>query len=102
MTERFDDQFSPMLVTQDISSSSSNSTVIRMPLSSKCMTDLETGCKKVNQIFDRFMQNASSTLLFLRSILQVHTQYMPDDLIIFTVAVELTKICALCTTPILR
>ncbi|XP_008803352.1 sacsin [Phoenix dactylifera] len=71
LTERFRDQFSPMLVTQDISSSSSNSTVIRMPLSSKCTAELETACKRVNQIFDRFMQNASSTLLFLRSILQV-------------------------------
>ncbi|XP_029123505.1 uncharacterized protein [Elaeis guineensis] len=71
LTERFRDQFSPMFVTQDISSSLSNSTVIRMPLSSKCMTDLESGCKRVNRIFDRFMQNASSTLLFLRSILQV-------------------------------
>ncbi|XP_072965979.1 uncharacterized protein [Typha angustifolia] len=71
LIERFRDQFQPMLVSHDTSLFSSNSTVIRMPLSSKCMKDLETDCKKVKQIFDRFMQHTSSTLLFLRSILQV-------------------------------
>lgn len=70
LTERFHDQFYPML-SQHISASSPNSTIIRMPLSSKCMTELETGCKRINQIFNRFMQNRSSTLLFLKSILQV-------------------------------
>nr|CAD1821120.1 unnamed protein product [Ananas comosus var. bracteatus] len=71
LVERFRDQFYPMLVTKEISLSSSNSTVIRMPLSSKCLKELETVSKRVKQIFDRFMQHSSSTLLFLKSILQV-------------------------------
>ncbi|XP_062184286.1 uncharacterized protein LOC133888156 isoform X2 [Phragmites australis] len=71
LVERFHDQFLPMRVTQDASLSTANSTVIRMPLSSKCLKELEAGCNSVKQIFDRFTQNPSSTLLFLRSIVQV-------------------------------
>ncbi|KAL6651611.1 hypothetical protein ACP70R_010536 [Stipagrostis hirtigluma subsp. patula] len=71
LVERFHDQFLPMRVTQDASLSTANSTVIRMPLSSKCLKELEVGCNRVNQIFERFTQNPSSTLLFLRSVIQV-------------------------------
>lgn len=71
LVERFHDQFTPMRVTQEASLSSANSTVIRMPLSSKCLKELEAGCNRVKHIFDRFTQNPSSTLLFLRSIIQV-------------------------------
>jgi len=71
LVERFHDQFLPMRVTQDASLSTANSTIIRMPLSSKCLKELEAGSNRVKQIFDRFTQNPSSTLLFLRSIIQV-------------------------------
>ncbi|XP_052152045.1 uncharacterized protein LOC127770389 isoform X1 [Oryza glaberrima] len=71
LVERFHDQFTPMRVTQEASLSSAISTVIRMPLSSKCLKELEAGCNRVKHIFDRFTQNPSSTLLFLRSIIQV-------------------------------
>ncbi|TVU16554.1 hypothetical protein EJB05_40125 [Eragrostis curvula] len=60
-----------MRVTQDASLSTANSTVITMPLSSKCLKELEARCNRVKQIFDRCTQNPSSTLLFLRSIIQV-------------------------------
>ena len=71
LVERFRDQFLPMRVTQEASLPSANSTVIRMPLSSKCLKELEAGCNRVQQIFDRFIQNPSSTLLSLRSVIQV-------------------------------
>lgn len=71
LVERFRDQFLPMRVTQEPSLSSANSTVIRMPLSSKCLKELEAGCNRVKQIFDRFIQNPSSALLCLRSVIQV-------------------------------
>ncbi|KAG0477770.1 hypothetical protein HPP92_012489 [Vanilla planifolia] len=71
LTERFHDQFYPLLLNQGFSSSTSDSTFIRMPLSSKCMDEHRIGCKRVLQIFDRFMCNASSTLLSLKSIFQV-------------------------------
>ncbi|CAM0901691.1 unnamed protein product [Alopecurus aequalis] len=78
LVERFRDQFLPMRVTQEASLSSANSTVIRMPLSSKCLKELETGCNRVNQIFDRFIQNPSSTLLSLRSVIQVSLSTWED------------------------
>ncbi|KAL6844366.1 hypothetical protein ACP4OV_026039 [Aristida adscensionis] len=71
LVERFHDQFLPMRVTQDASLSTANSTIIRMPLSSKCLKELEAGCNRVKQIFERFTRNPSSTLLFLKSIIQV-------------------------------
>jgi len=83
LTERFHDQFSPMLVRQGISLSTSDSTVIRMPLSSKCLKEVENGSKRVKLIFDRFMDHASSSLLFLKSILQVlFVCYWPCDLLL--------------------
>ena len=45
-----------------------------MPLSPECMKDgLESGLKRIKQITDRFLEHASRTLLFLKSILQVLT-----------------------------
>uniref|UniRef100_A0A453DFD3 Uncharacterized protein n=1 Tax=Aegilops tauschii subsp. strangulata TaxID=200361 RepID=A0A453DFD3_AEGTS len=78
LVERFRDQFLPMRVTQEASLSSANSTVIRMPLSSKCLKELEAGCDRVKQIFDRFMQNPSSTLLSLKSVIQVSLSTWED------------------------
>lgn len=69
--ERFVDQFRPMLTSQNISLAPSDSTVIRMPLASDSITGLESGYKKVKQIFERFMGHASPALLVLKSILQV-------------------------------
>ncbi|XP_026408158.1 sacsin-like isoform X2 [Papaver somniferum] len=72
LTERFRDQFNPMLIDQNMPWSSSDSTIIRMPLSSDCMKDgLEDGSKRVKQIFDRFVAQASTSLLFLKSVFQV-------------------------------
>ncbi|GJN01337.1 hypothetical protein PR202_ga18596 [Eleusine coracana subsp. coracana] len=52
LVERFHDQFIPMRVTQDASLSTANSTVIRMPLSSKCLKELEAGQTR-NMALDR-------------------------------------------------
>ncbi|XP_074588626.1 LOW QUALITY PROTEIN: uncharacterized protein LOC141844465 [Curcuma longa] len=71
LTERFRDQFSPMLISKETSVSSSNSVVIRMPLSSKCKSAEESDCLKVKHIFDQFMKHASSALLYLKSVVQV-------------------------------
>ncbi|XP_050232119.1 uncharacterized protein LOC126680894 [Mercurialis annua] len=72
LTERFCDQFNPMLIGENTSWSSQDSTIIRMPLSSECLKNgLELGLKRVNQIFDRFMKHASRTIIFLKSVLQV-------------------------------
>ncbi|XVE66342.1 hypothetical protein DITRI_Ditri08aG0072500 [Diplodiscus trichospermus] len=72
LTERFRDQFIPMLIDQKMPWSSSDSTIIRMPLSAECLKDgLELGLKRVNQIMDRFLEHASRMLIFLKSVLQV-------------------------------
>ncbi|KAK9115561.1 hypothetical protein Sjap_014508 [Stephania japonica] len=72
LTERFYDQFSPMLIGQNMPWAISDSTVIRMPLTSHCTKDgLENGTKKIKVVFDRFMEHASRVLLFLKSVLQV-------------------------------
>ncbi|KAA8533361.1 hypothetical protein F0562_033106 [Nyssa sinensis] len=72
LTDQFRDQFSPMLINQNMPWSSSDSTVIRMPLSHECMKDgIESGLKRIKQIFDKFMEHSSRTLLFLKSVLQV-------------------------------
>lgn len=72
LTQRFHDQFRPMLIGQNMPWSSSDSTIIRMPLSSECLKDgLELGLKRVKKIFERFMKDASRTLIFLKSVLQV-------------------------------
>ncbi|KAJ0963933.1 hypothetical protein J5N97_029055 [Dioscorea zingiberensis] len=70
LTQRFRDQFIPMLIDKETQLASSDSTIIRMPLSSKLMNELETGCDRVRKIFDRFIHQASATLLFLKSVLQ--------------------------------
>lgn len=70
--ERFRDQFMPMLIGEDMQWSSSNSTVIRMPLSSKFKedgTDLDSS--RMRLIFNKFMEHSSKIMLFLKSILQV-------------------------------
>lgn len=72
LIDRFRDQFSPMLLGQDRSWSSSNSTIIRIPLSSDCLKDgMQLGLSRIQQINDRFLEQGSRTLLFLKSVLQV-------------------------------
>ncbi|CBI27138.3 unnamed protein product, partial [Vitis vinifera] len=72
LTERFCDQFNPMLIGQNMPWSSSDCTVMRMPLSTECMKGgLEFGLQRVKQIFDRFLEHASRVLLSLKSVLQV-------------------------------
>lgn len=69
MTERFHDQFSPMMIYENMPWSVAESTVIRLPLSSKCIED---GVEpRLTWIFDKFMEHASKPILFLMSILQV-------------------------------
>lgn len=70
LTERFRDQFSPMLVGQNMMSSS-DITAIRMPLSSKFMEGPEAGLQKIKQIYDKFVEHGSRVLLSLKSVLQV-------------------------------
>lgn len=77
LRERFKDQFSPMTFNQGISISTSGSTVMRMPLSSKFLND-DKGSKSVRLIFDRYKQHASSSLLFLKSVLQVSLSTWED------------------------
>lgn len=70
MTERFQDQFSPMLVGQDMFSS--EMTVIRMPLSSDFMKEEpDAGFQKIKRIYDKFVEHGSRVLLSLKSVLQV-------------------------------
>ncbi|KAK8486465.1 hypothetical protein V6N11_045126 [Hibiscus sabdariffa] len=72
LTERFRDQFTPMLIDQKMPWSSSDSTIIRMPLSPECLKDgFELGLNRVNKIIDRFLEQASRILIFLKSVLQV-------------------------------
>ncbi|XP_042978918.1 sacsin isoform X3 [Carya illinoinensis] len=72
LTQRFCDQFIPMMIGQNMSWSSSDATIIRMPLSSECSKDgLEIGLKRIKQITDRFLEHASRTLLFLKSVVQI-------------------------------
>ncbi|XP_059656455.1 uncharacterized protein LOC132303270 isoform X2 [Cornus florida] len=72
LTEQFRDQFNPMLIGQNMPWSSSNTTAIRMPLSSECMKDgIEGGLEIIKQIFNKFTEHGSRTLLFLKSVLQV-------------------------------
>ncbi|OIT25617.1 hypothetical protein A4A49_32452 [Nicotiana attenuata] len=72
LTERFRDQFSPLLIDQNVPWSLSNSTVIRMPFSPECMKDgVEFGLKKISMMLDKFLNNASATILFLKSVLQI-------------------------------
>ncbi|KAM0945268.1 putative transcription factor C2H2 family [Dioscorea sansibarensis] len=71
LTRRFHDQFIPMIIDKETQLASSDSTVIRMPLSAKFMNELETGGNRLTKIFDSLIHQASSTLLFLKSILQV-------------------------------
>lgn len=71
LTDRFRDQFSPMLLGQN-TLWPSDSTIIRMPLSSDCLKDeLELGLRRIKQINDRFLEQGSRTLLFLKSVMQV-------------------------------
>ena len=71
LTRRFHDQFIPMIIDKETQLASSDSTVIRMPLSAKFMNELETGGNRLTKIFDSLIHQASSTLLFLKSVLQV-------------------------------
>ncbi|XP_073158695.1 uncharacterized protein [Henckelia pumila] len=72
LTERFRDQFIPMLIGEDMPWYSSNSTVIRMPLSSNFKEDgADLGSSRMTLIFNKFMEHSSKIMLFLKSILQV-------------------------------
>uniref|UniRef100_A0A7N0RD15 RING-type domain-containing protein n=1 Tax=Kalanchoe fedtschenkoi TaxID=63787 RepID=A0A7N0RD15_KALFE len=72
LVDRFRDQFSPMMIAQDVPWYSRNSTFIRMPLSSECMeSNCEVGLKRIRMINETFMEHASRMLLFLKSVVQV-------------------------------
>ncbi|CAM8938869.1 unnamed protein product [Rhodiola kirilowii] len=72
LVDRFRDQFSPMMFAQGMPWSSKNSTFIRMPLSSECMEhNFELGLKRIRLVNETFMEHASRTLLFLKSVVQV-------------------------------
>ncbi|KAF3777352.1 Sacsin [Nymphaea thermarum] len=72
LMERFRDQFQPMFINEKLSCSAADSTIIRMPLSLQCMSEgLESGSKRIMGIFENFIAHASSSLLFLKSVLEV-------------------------------
>ncbi|KAL3502258.1 hypothetical protein ACH5RR_036707 [Cinchona calisaya] len=72
LTERFRDQFSALLIGQNMPWSVSDSTIIRLPLSSEYMEEgIESASKKILLLFNKFMEHASRTILFLNSIMQV-------------------------------
>lgn len=72
MTDRFRDQFNPMLIGPSMPWPSLDSTIIRMPLSSECLNnELEFGLRKIKQINERFLEHSSRSLLFLKSVMQV-------------------------------
>lgn len=72
MTQRFHDQLSPMMIYENMPWSSADSTIIRLPLSSKFVKDeAEFGLTRMTSIFNNFMEHASEMILFLKSILKV-------------------------------
>ncbi|XP_031371785.1 sacsin isoform X1 [Punica granatum] len=72
LTTRFRDQFSPLLIGQDMLWSSAASTLIRMPLSLECGKEgLESGMTRIKTFTDVLSEHASRALLFLKSVLQV-------------------------------
>ncbi|XP_051132159.1 uncharacterized protein LOC127252147 isoform X2 [Andrographis paniculata] len=79
LTERFRDQFSPMLINEDMPWSSINSTIIRMPFSSKFLEEGgECGSAGMKTLFNKFMEHAPRMILFLKSILQVSLSTWDD------------------------
>ncbi|KAK9663814.1 hypothetical protein RND81_14G000300 [Saponaria officinalis] len=71
LMERFRDQFSPMHVGQ-LNLSSSDVTIIRIPLSSEFIEkEPGDGVQKIKQVYNKFMDQGSRALLFLKSVLQV-------------------------------
>jgi len=73
LTQRFCDQFSPMLIEQTDLWSLADSTIIRMPLSSDCLKHgPDLGSNRIRNIIDIFMKHGSRALLFLKSVLQVN------------------------------
>lgn len=78
LVERFSDQFNPMLIGQDKAWSLTDSTIIRMPLSSEILKDgLEEGLNRVKQISDQFLEHVSRILIFLKSVSQVLYPHHP-------------------------
>ncbi|RZB94315.1 sacsin-like [Glycine soja] len=72
LTQRFCDQFSPMLIDRNDLWSLTDSTIIRMPLSSDCLkVEPGLGSNRIKHITDIFMEHGSRALLFLKSVLQV-------------------------------
>lgn len=72
LKQRFHDQFSPMLIDQNDLWSLSDSTIIRMPLSSDCLkVGSDLGTNRIKNITDIFMEHGSRALLFLKSVLEV-------------------------------
>ncbi|RDX78476.1 Sacsin, partial [Mucuna pruriens] len=72
LTQRFCDQFSPMLIDRTDLWSLADSTIIRMPLSSDCLkVGSDLGSNRIKHITDIFIEHGSRALLFLKSVLQV-------------------------------
>ncbi|KAL3643316.1 hypothetical protein CASFOL_014131 [Castilleja foliolosa] len=79
LTERFSDQFSPMLIYENMPWSSADSTVIRMPLSSKSVEGgAAFGLTRMSSLLDKFKEHASKTILYLKSILKVSLSTWED------------------------
>ncbi|KAL8483693.1 hypothetical protein ACS0TY_026393 [Phlomoides rotata] len=81
LTERFHDQFSPMMINENLPWSSADSTVIRLPLSCKSMGDgAQIGSSRMTLIFNKFMEHASKSILYLKSISQVSLSTWEDGI----------------------
>uniref|UniRef100_A0A9I9DSX1 RING-type domain-containing protein n=1 Tax=Cucumis melo TaxID=3656 RepID=A0A9I9DSX1_CUCME len=79
LIERFNDQFYPLLGGQNMSWPS-DSTIIRMPLSPACLKDgLESGIIRIKELSSKFLDHASRSLLFLKSVVQVSFSTWDQD-----------------------
>ncbi|GER32765.1 zinc finger family protein, partial [Striga asiatica] len=74
----FSDQFSPMLIDENMPWSSADSMIIRMPLSSKCLDGDAIGLTRMTPLFNKFMEHAPKIILYLKSVLQVSLSTWED------------------------
>lgn len=71
LTKKFQDQFHPMLMYEDEMFSIKDSTIIRMPLSSRLAEEYDASSTRVETIFNQFIDHGSSTILSLKSVMKV-------------------------------
>ena len=75
MTKTFYDQFHPFMMHEDGMFSIDDSTIIRMPLSSRLRDELGASSARIEGIFSGFIDHASSLMLSLKSVMKVQEKY---------------------------